>query len=52
MMPSLLLGTVAGSASHLSLAWLSANGGGGFWIFAVAGFAYAFALQCGFAKRH
>src|ERR1700720_20109 len=36
MMPSLLLGTVAGSASHLSLAWLSANGGGGFWIFAVA----------------
>lgn len=47
MMPSLLLGTVAGSASHLSLAWLSAQGGGGFWIFAVAvsieGFAYAFA---------
>ncbi len=47
LMPSLLLGTVAGSASHLSLAWLSASGGGGFWIFAVAvsieGFAYAFA---------
>jgi len=47
IMPSLLLGTVAGSASHLSLAWLSAQGGGGFWIFAVAvsieGFAYAFA---------
>jgi PAT family beta-lactamase induction signal transducer AmpG len=47
MMPSLLLGTVAGSAAHLSLAWLSAQGGGGFWIFAVAvgieGFAYAFA---------
>jgi MFS transporter, PAT family, beta-lactamase induction signal transducer AmpG len=46
LMPSLLLGTVAGSASHLSLAWLSASGGG-FWIFAVAvsieGFAYAFA---------
>ncbi len=47
LIPSLLLGTVAGSASHLSLAWLSASGGGGFWIFAVAvsieGFAYAFA---------
>jgi len=47
VMPSLLLGTVAGSAAHLSLAWLSAQGGGGFWIFAVAvgieGFAYAFA---------
>lgn len=47
MMPSLLLGTVAGSASHLSLAWLSAQGGGGFWIFAgavsIEGFAYAFA---------
>jgi PAT family beta-lactamase induction signal transducer AmpG len=47
MMPSLLLGTVAGSAAHLSLAWLSAQGSGGFWIFAVAvsieGFAYAFA---------
>jgi PAT family beta-lactamase induction signal transducer AmpG len=47
MMPSLLLGTIAGSASHLSLAWLSESGGGHFWIFAVAvsieGFAYAFA---------
>ena len=47
MMPSLLLGTIAGSASHLSLAWLSGSGGGHFWIFAVAvsieGFAYAFA---------
>jgi PAT family beta-lactamase induction signal transducer AmpG len=47
MMPGLLLGTIAGSASHLSLAWLSASGGGSFWIFAVAvsieGFAYAFA---------
>src|SRR5262249_55102392 len=28
MMPSLLLGTIAGSASHLSLAWLSESGGG------------------------
>jgi PAT family beta-lactamase induction signal transducer AmpG len=47
MMRSLLVGTVAGSASHLSLAWLSADGGSDFWIFAVAagieGFAYAFA---------
>jgi len=47
MMPSLLFGTVAGSTAHLSLAWLSASGGGGFWIFAIAvgieGFAYAFA---------
>jgi PAT family beta-lactamase induction signal transducer AmpG len=47
MMPSLLLGTVAGSAAHLSLAWLAADGGGGFWSFAAAvsveGFAYAFA---------
>jgi hypothetical protein len=32
MMPSLLLGTIAGSASHLSLAWLSESGGGHFWI--------------------
>ncbi len=37
MMPSLLVGTVAGSAAHLSLAWLSAQGGGDFWIFAVLG---------------
>ena len=47
MMPSLLLGTIAGSASHLSLAWVSESGGGHFGIFAVAvsieGFAYAFA---------
>jgi len=47
VMPSLLLGTVAGSAAHLSLAWLSVQGGGGFWIFVAAvgieGFAYAFA---------
>jgi PAT family beta-lactamase induction signal transducer AmpG len=47
MMPSLVLGTIAGSASHLALAWLSESGGGHFWIFAIAvsveGFAYAFA---------
>ena len=50
MMASLLLGTVAGSASHLALAWLAAHGdhgGGEFWVFAVTvgidGFAYAFA---------
>ncbi|TKW76934.1 MAG: hypothetical protein DI543_18340, partial [Bradyrhizobium icense] len=50
MMSSLLVGTVAGSASHLSLAFLAAHGGDGgnaFWIFALAvgveGFAYAFA---------
>ncbi|WP_375465571.1 MFS transporter [uncultured Methylobacterium sp.] len=50
MLPSLLIGTVAGSASHLSLAYLAAHGGDGgtaFWTFAVAvgvdGFAYAFA---------
>ena len=47
MMPNLLLGTVAGSAAHLSLAWLSARGGGDFWFFAatvsIEGFAYAFA---------
>ena len=47
LMPSLLLGTVAGSASHLSLAWLAAEGGGDFWSFALSvsieGFAYAFA---------
>ena len=47
---SLLVGTVAGSASHLALAWLAArgdHGGGEFWLFAVAvsvdSFAYAFA---------
>ncbi|MFY9658247.1 MAG: MFS transporter [Methylocystis sp.] len=47
LMPSLLIGTLAGSASHLSLAWLSAHHGGAFWNFAFAvgidGFAYAFA---------
>jgi PAT family beta-lactamase induction signal transducer AmpG len=50
MLPSLLVGTVAGSASHLSLAYLAAHGGDGgtaFWTFAVMvgidGFAYAFA---------
>src|ERR1700761_93163 len=50
MMSSLLIGTVAGSASHLAFALLAAHGGDGgkaFWIFALAvgveGFAYAFA---------
>ena len=50
MLPSLLVGTVAGSVSHLSLAYLAAHGGDGgtaFWTFAVTvgidGFAYAFA---------
>ncbi len=50
MLPSLLVGTVAASASHLSLAYLAAHGGDGgtaFWTFAVTvgidGFAYAFA---------
>jgi MFS transporter, PAT family, beta-lactamase induction signal transducer AmpG len=50
MMSSLLIGTIAGSASHLALAFLAAHGGDGgkaFWIFAMAvgteGFAYAFA---------
>jgi PAT family beta-lactamase induction signal transducer AmpG len=50
MMASLLLGTVAGSASHLALAWLAAHGDHGgldFWTFAIAvsidSFAYAFA---------
>ena len=46
MMKSLLMGTVAGSASHLSLAWLAAHGHD-FTDFALAvgvdGFAYAFA---------
>ena len=46
IMRSLLFGTIAGSASHLSLAWLAANGRS-FWDFALAvgidGFAYAFA---------
>ena len=50
MMVGLLIGTVAGSASHLSLAYLAAHGGDGgsaFWTFALAvsveNFAYAFA---------
>jgi len=50
MMSSLLIGTLAGSASHLALALLAAHGGDGgkaFWTFALAvsveGFAYAFA---------
>jgi MFS transporter, PAT family, beta-lactamase induction signal transducer AmpG len=50
MMSSLVIGTVAGPASHLALALLAAHGGDGgkaFWTFALAvgveGFAYAFA---------
>jgi len=50
MMASLLIGTVAGSGSHLALAWLAAHGnhdGTDFWTFAIAvsidSFAYAFA---------
>ena len=47
LMTSLLVGTVAGSASHLALAWLAAEGRADFTAFAVAvsieGFAYAFA---------
>lgn len=50
IMASLLVGTVAGSASHLSLAYLAAHGGAGgaaFWTFAITvsidSFAYAFA---------
>ena len=50
IMASLLAGTVFGSASHLSLAYLAVHGdhgGGEFWTFAVAvsidSFAYAFA---------
>jgi MFS transporter, PAT family, beta-lactamase induction signal transducer AmpG len=47
LIPSLLIGTVVGSASHLSLAWLAATGQGDFLPFAVAvgieGLAYAFA---------
>ncbi len=50
MMASLLVGTVFGSASHLSLAYLAVHGdhgGGEFWTFAVAvsidSLAYAFA---------
>ncbi len=47
LMRSLLVGTVVASASHLSLAWLSADGGNDFYIFVITtgieGFAYAFA---------
>ena len=50
LMPSLLVGTVFASASHLALAWLAAHGdhgGGEFWFFAITvsidDFAYAFA---------
>ena len=50
IMASLLVGTVAGSSSHLALAYLAAHGdhnGGEFWTFATAvsidSFAYAFA---------
>ncbi len=50
MMASLLIGTVAASASHLALAYLAWHGGHGgaaFWTFAMSvgidGFAYAFA---------
>lgn len=50
MMASLLIGTVAASASHMALAYLAWHGGHGgaaFWTFAVTvgidGFAYAFA---------
>ena len=47
LIPSLLFGTVAGSASHLSLAWLAGSGQSDFLRFAFAvsieGFAYAFA---------
>ena len=46
-MTSLLVGTVAGSASHLSLAWLAGTGQGDLLPFAVAvsveGLAYSFA---------
>ncbi len=50
LMPTLLIGTVFASASHLSLAYLAVHGdhgGGEFWLFASAvsvdDFAYAFA---------
>jgi MFS transporter, PAT family, beta-lactamase induction signal transducer AmpG len=47
LIPSLLFGTVVGSASHLSLAWLAGTGQGDFLPFAFAvsieGFAYSFA---------
>ena len=47
LMKTLIVGTVAGSASHLSLAWLAAHGGGSFWLLAttvsIDNFAAAFA---------
>jgi MFS transporter, PAT family, beta-lactamase induction signal transducer AmpG len=49
LMPTLLIGTVFASASHLALAYLAAHGGHGheFWLFAttvsIDSFAYAFA---------
>ena len=50
LMPTLFIGTVVASASHLALAYLAVHGdhgGGEFWLFAVAvstdDFAYAFA---------
>ena len=50
MMASLIVGTITGSASHLSLAWLALQGDGSgsdFWLFAatvsIDNFAYAFA---------
>jgi MFS transporter, PAT family, beta-lactamase induction signal transducer AmpG len=47
LMATLLIGTVAGSASHLALAWLASEGRADFTAFAVAvgieGFAYNFA---------
>jgi MFS transporter, PAT family, beta-lactamase induction signal transducer AmpG len=47
LVASLLIGTVVGSASHLSLAWLAASGQGDLLPFAIAvsveGLAYAFA---------
>ncbi|HPG04096.1 MAG TPA: MFS transporter, partial [Rhodoblastus sp.] len=47
LMSTLLIGTIAGSASHLSLAWLAAEGRSDYVAFVTAvsieGFAYAFA---------
>ena len=44
LMSSMLVGTVAGSASHLSLAWLAGHGGE-FWAFALAVSIDAFAAS-------
>ena len=44
LMSAMLLGTLAGSASHLSLAWLAAHSGE-FWVFAVAVSIEAFAAS-------